>query len=226
MKNLFFIILLSTLLISTASVSALAHKQHLEKQDIKRLLLIESHKADVDDSISLSVAKTVSNMHHYTLGENGRIGVMQISPEYAWHNYGISKSKLWLPETNIRLGVNLLRISLIKSQGDLPLALEYYFDAMNYSAPPQAELLVDKQDNTNDAEIIKEILALELDNSQNAGNLTSNCSNYRFSDRLVKNEDTEQKNSMSFLDDFGGTIETRRLMSRHLLDDFTPQFKP
>jgi hypothetical protein len=79
-----------------------------QRNDIKLMVVEEALAADVPVDLALAVAKVQSDFLPRALGPRGARGVMQIAPEAARADYGVSADELWDPQINIQIGIDRL----------------------------------------------------------------------------------------------------------------------
>ena len=77
-------------------------------------------------SLVLAVAEVGADFDSDALGRDGARGVMQIRPEFALQEFGVTENELWDPETNIRVGIEYLSLLGERYNGDWRLALAHY----------------------------------------------------------------------------------------------------
>jgi len=93
---------------------------------VKQMVISEAADSNVPVSLALAVAKVESDFNARALSSAGARGVMQIMPETARGEFGVSPKKLWNPKVNIRLGVEFLEQLHEQYDGRWDLALSHY----------------------------------------------------------------------------------------------------
>ena len=123
----------------------------LDRIEIKNIIIKESKKTKfVTPSLALAVAESESSFRPDVVSHAGAIGVMQIMPATANGLYGIKKSQLYNPHTNIIIGVQFLEHLIKKYDGRIDLALSHYNGGSKvrrngkYSIIPQTRSYVEK----------------------------------------------------------------------------------
>lgn len=96
------------------------------RYDVKQLIMEEATQTQVPVSLALAVAKVESDFNPKALSSKGARGVMQIMPETARGEFGVSADRLWDARTNIRLGLRFLEELHKQYRGDWDLALSHY----------------------------------------------------------------------------------------------------
>lgn len=94
--------------------------------EIKQLVIEEASKSRVPVELALAVAKVESDFNPKALSSAGARGVMQIMPETAKGEFGVSPNRLWDASTNVRLGVRFLEKLHSQYDGRWDLALSHY----------------------------------------------------------------------------------------------------
>lgn len=87
--------------------------------------------SDIDPEFALATAWQENRFNSIGKSSAGAIGPMQIMPKTA-RSYGINLKELQDPETNIKLGIQILKDALDRNDGDKKLAL------IEYNAGPNA----------------------------------------------------------------------------------------
>ena len=96
-------------------------------QQIEGAIIQESMKTKfVRPSLALAVAETESSFRSHVVSDAGAIGVMQIMPATAFGLYKVERTKLFDPQTNIRIGVQFLDLLIKRYDGRIDLALSHY----------------------------------------------------------------------------------------------------
>lgn len=98
-----------------------------DKMLVERLVTEEATSDSVvPPALALAVARVESNFAPFVRSYAGAIGVMQIMPNTAWHEFRVTEDQLWDPETNVRVGIAFLR-QLYHLYGERwDLALSHY----------------------------------------------------------------------------------------------------
>jgi len=96
------ILILVALLIAAVLAARKAEAQELSKQEIKKLIIAEAIKQQVDPVIALAVAKVESDFNPNAVGSVGEIGVYQLRPEF----HDVKKGDV---KHNVKVGVRYLK---------------------------------------------------------------------------------------------------------------------
>ena len=94
---------------------------------IERLILAESIEVPtVPAALALAVAKEASDFGRDLNGATGSVGVMQLWPETAAREFGVTPNQLRDPVTSVRLGLHYLSRLYWRHDGNWELALSHY----------------------------------------------------------------------------------------------------
>ena len=94
--------------------------------EVKQLVMEEAADSAVPVSLALAVAKVESDFNPKALSSKGARGVMQIMPQTARGEFGVSAHRLWDARTNIQLGIRFLEQLHDQYHGNWELALSHY----------------------------------------------------------------------------------------------------
>ena len=120
--KLLFMFLILINIIKNTSASEISNRAY-----IKSIIIETSLKSNyVSPSLALAVAQVESNFNPNAVSSKGAIGVMQIMPRTALYEYGITKERLFNPETNIKIGIKFLNHLITKYNGRVDIALSHY----------------------------------------------------------------------------------------------------
>ncbi len=120
--KLLFMFLILINIIKNTSASEISNRAY-----IKSIIIETSLKSNyVTPSLALAVAQVESNFNPNAVSSKGAIGVMQIMPRTALYEYGITKERLFNPETNIKIGIKFLNHLITKYNGRVDIALSHY----------------------------------------------------------------------------------------------------
>lgn len=116
------------LIIFLVFLSAASHAKQSYNQAYLRALLIENanNSTYVSPSLALAVAKVESNFRSNAVSHKGAIGVMQIMPRTALLEFGVQREELFIPATNIKIGIKFLDSLIKKYKGNVGVALSHY----------------------------------------------------------------------------------------------------
>ncbi len=114
------------LLILFLAAAFIARVDAATRYDVKRMVMEEAQNSTVPVSLALAVAKVESDFNAKALSSKGARGVMQIMPQTAREEFGVSERELWDPRVNIRLGVRFLARLYNQYEGRWDLALSHY----------------------------------------------------------------------------------------------------
>lgn len=93
---------------------------------IKKMLVDEALLQNLPPSLILAVAKVESDFNPMAISHVGAKGIMQIMPETAVKEFGVSSEALYDPQTNIRVGVRFIKHLLGQYNGKVDIALSHY----------------------------------------------------------------------------------------------------
>ena len=97
------------------------------RPEIQRLVVNEAvANGTVPAPLALAVAEVSSDFVPRTVGTSGAMGIMQLDPEVAQSEFGITAESLWDPATNVRLGLQYLSRLHSRYYGDWELALSHF----------------------------------------------------------------------------------------------------
>lgn len=99
---------------------------HWTRADIRDLVIEEAERQGVPAHLALAVARVESNFNPDAVSRAGALGVMQIMPQTAEDELGISRYRLHDPATNVRAGVRFLRHLIETYDGRWDIALSHY----------------------------------------------------------------------------------------------------
>ncbi len=110
-------------------INYILHKnKNLSQGWAAMLVFLFKHEAEVngvDEKLLMAMAQKESTFRHDAVGRNGPVGLMQIMPGTA-ERYGISRSELFDPHTNIEFGTKYIKDKLVQYNNDQTIALSAY----------------------------------------------------------------------------------------------------
>jgi len=72
------------------------------------------------------MAKVESKYDPKVVSPKGAVGVLQVMPQFAWHDFRVTKEMLFDPQMNIRVGLSRMKLLLDRFEQDLDLSLAAY----------------------------------------------------------------------------------------------------
>jgi hypothetical protein len=97
-----------------------------EKEEIRNHLKAIANELGLEPRLALGMAKVESGYNPKSVSPKGAVGVLQIMPKLAWHNFGIARERLFDPQVNIRIGLSWMKTLLDRFDHDLDLSLAAY----------------------------------------------------------------------------------------------------
>ncbi|MFC1866714.1 lytic transglycosylase domain-containing protein [Thermodesulfobacteriota bacterium] len=97
-----------------------------DRVKIRKQLMMIAIELDLDPRLALSMAKVESGYNPESVSPKGAVGVLQIMPKYAWHDFRITREMLFDPKVNIRVGLLWMKSLLHRFDHDLDLSLAAY----------------------------------------------------------------------------------------------------
>jgi hypothetical protein len=116
-----------------------------DKETIRKQLRAVALELGLDPSLALSMARVESHFDPKRVSPKGAVGVLQVMPQFAWHEYSVSREWLFNPHVNIRVGLTWMRSLLNRFDQNLDLALAAYNAGASrvvnagYTVPPIRE---------------------------------------------------------------------------------------
>jgi hypothetical protein len=116
-----------------------------DKNTIRKQLREVAVELGLDPALALSMAKVESHYDPTQVSPKGAVGVLQVMPRFAWHEYSVSREWLFNPHVNIRVGLTWMRSLLNRFDNNLDLALAAYNAGASrvvnagYAVPPIRE---------------------------------------------------------------------------------------
>jgi len=116
-----------------------------DKETIQKQLRAVALELGLDPNLALSMAKVESHYDPKRVSPKGAVGVLQVMPRFAWHEYSVSREWLFNPHVNIRVGLTWMRSLLYRFDYNLDLALAAYNAGVSrvvnagYAIPPITE---------------------------------------------------------------------------------------
>ena len=96
------------------------------KQSIRRKLKAIAMELGLDPHLALSMARVESGFNPKLVSPKGAIGVLQVTPRLAWHDFKVPREKLFDPNVNIRVGLSWMKYLLKRFDHNLELSLAAY----------------------------------------------------------------------------------------------------
>lgn len=198
-----------------------------EPTALQRLIIEEALNSRVPPSLALAVARIESNFAPDAVSPAGARGVMQIMPATARGEFGVDPDELWDARLNVQLGVAFLE-QLFDRYGAWDLALSHYNGGSVLGAPPDAVPLPVTRD------YVRAVLAWERRYRVQTALWSVPQSppgwypaDTRVRPTAVATDTAPASGPIPAVAQrpLGSSIEMRRLMIRHTLDDFTPAFR-
>lgn len=125
--TMFWIIVLSAVLMSAAARTAEAGRRAEARREVKQIVVEEAvRNGTVPASLALAVARVESNFDPRAHSSAGARGVMQIMPRTAWGEFRVRSGDLWDPRLNAQLGVRYLEKLYYQYGERWDLALSHY----------------------------------------------------------------------------------------------------
>jgi hypothetical protein len=115
------------------------------KETIRKQLREVAIELGLDPSLALSMAKVESHYDPTRVSPKGAVGVLQVMPRFAWHEYSVSREWLFNPHVNIRVGLTWMKSLLNRFDYNVDLALAAYNAGVSrvvkagYAVPPIRE---------------------------------------------------------------------------------------
>jgi hypothetical protein len=97
-----------------------------KKEEIRNQLKAIANELGLEPRLALGMAKVESGYNPESVSPKGAVGVLQVMPRLAWHNFGIAREKLFDPQVNIRIGLSWMKSLLNRFDHDLDLSLAAY----------------------------------------------------------------------------------------------------
>ena len=121
--------------------SVAIHDKHAVRKQLRTVAL----ELGLDPNLALGMAKVESSYDPMRVSPKGAVGVLQVMPRFAWHEYNVTREWLFIPHVNIRVGLTWMRSLLNRFDYDLDLALAAYNAGVSrvvhagYTIPPIKE---------------------------------------------------------------------------------------
>jgi len=80
----------------------------------------------IDPRLALGMAKVESQYNPKSISPKGAVGVLQVMPQFAWHDFKVTREMLFDPQMNIRVGLSWMKLLLDRFGQDLDLSLAAY----------------------------------------------------------------------------------------------------
>jgi hypothetical protein len=108
------------------SVYAQKRTRLRKKEEIRNQLKAIANELGLEPRLALGMAKVESGYNPKSVSPKGAVGVLQVMPRLAWHNFGIARERLFDPQVNIRIGLSWMKSLLNRFDHDLDLSLAAY----------------------------------------------------------------------------------------------------
>ena len=93
---------------------------------IRRKIRSVAIELGLDPKLALSMAKVESGYNPTLVSPKGAIGVLQVTPRLAWHDFKVPREKLFDPNVNIRVGLIWMKHLLKRFDYNIDLSLAAY----------------------------------------------------------------------------------------------------
>ena len=120
------IITLLILVVTLSQPFSLMAYDTAQRQEVQRILVREAQQQQLDPSLALAIAKVESDFQADALSHAGARGVMQIMPKTAETEFGVSRHRLYDPNTNVQVGVSFIKHLINVYDGRVDIALSHY----------------------------------------------------------------------------------------------------
>ncbi|MBU2498063.1 MAG: lytic transglycosylase domain-containing protein [Proteobacteria bacterium] len=97
-----------------------------DEETIRKQLKAVAIELGLEPSLALGMAKVESGYNPKSVSPKGAVGVLQVMPRFAWHEFNVNRQLLFNPHVNIRLGLSRMKYLLNRFDQDLDLALAAY----------------------------------------------------------------------------------------------------
>ncbi len=183
------------------------------RDDIKEIIVEEALATTLPPSLALAVAKVESDFQVRALSPRGARGVMQIMPETAEEEFGVTVEELWDARLNVRLGVDVLARLVKRYDGRWDLSLSHYNGGRVVGTGDQATPLPSTR------KYIASVLRWQKHYADQAKVWNAAPADPSATTRVSPDQRPPVPRADN-LDDFSGSIEQRLRQIRPLLDDF------
>ena len=96
------------------------------KRYIKWKIRAIANELGLDPNLALSMAKVESGFNPKLVSPKGAVGVLQVTPRLAWHDFQVPREKLFDPNVNIRVGLTWMKYLLKRFDHNVDLSLAAY----------------------------------------------------------------------------------------------------
>jgi hypothetical protein len=93
---------------------------------IRKEILATSRELGLDPLLAFAMAEVESGFDAASISSKGAVGVLQVMPEFALDEYGVTRDRLFNPETNIRIGLSIMKDLLERFHQNYELSLAAY----------------------------------------------------------------------------------------------------
>ena len=222
------------------------------KIEIQRMVLVEAQNSRVPPALALAVARAESNFDARALSSAGARGVMQIMPATGWGEFGVHPDELWDARLNIQIGIEFLEQLIDRYDGKWDLALSYYNGGSRVGTLPNARVIPATRNYVNTVlnfeKLYRQQASLWGDLDTGPSNSWTPARTTRrvgWADRSLERSNAaptfdrvRAEPNVTWRSDPNANInrpsgfqsddlmEVRRMKFRHILDDFTPRYRP
>lgn len=127
---------------SVAGSAAAHHSPKAQSRNhIRRMLIREAAKLNIDPALALAIAHTESYFNPRAESHVGARGVMQIMPATCRGEYALHPDALWEAQINIRMGLHFMSRLLQRYQNHEHFALSYYNGGSRVGNLPNAKVI-------------------------------------------------------------------------------------
>ena len=96
------------------------------EETIRKQLKAVAIELGLEPNLALGMAKVESGYNPKSVSPKGAVGVLQVMPRFAWHEFNVNRQLLFNPHVNIRLGLHRMKYLLKRFDQNLDLALAAY----------------------------------------------------------------------------------------------------
>lgn len=126
MKRLTYTVVTVFSLLSVMKASATSDCDDLlSKLDVKKIVVQEAERVSFPPELALAVARVESGFMPCAISRAGAVGVMQLLPTTARHEFGLQYDELFYTRLNINTGIRYLK-NLHARYGRLDISLSHY----------------------------------------------------------------------------------------------------
>ena len=97
-----------------------------DEASIREQLKAVAIELGLEPNLALGMAKVESGYNPKSVSPKGAVGVLQVMPRFALHEFNVTRQLLFNPHVNIRLGLHRMKYLLKRFDQNLDLALAAY----------------------------------------------------------------------------------------------------